>query len=447
VTATISRDLKSSTTLLIGANVVSAAVGALQGVLVLRILGTELFGAAAVLIALTSIAANFVDVRLHDLISKLYYDERAACPETGLAYRARALRLVLGLYAAGACIIAAAGSALLWLLADRLTDVELSMSSLVLAAAAQGITYLGSFFIFVQRFELSPRRMAVAQLASAAVNAIAMVGLVSWRPTLGGYATGLALSAAGVAVLNGWQAVAMLRRCGVALAGRVHSAAPALDYRAMLRFIAAGNFLGYVKLLHRAADVAVVAVFCGDADTAIYKLARSMTDALQAISEAIGRIYQPRLLVLLQRNEHVEYRAIARWLVAAAGAVTAVAIAAELIVLPTAAPWLGVGNPHVFTVAVAILTVAFFLGAGVQSWISPLFIFSARLGRYAGWALLGVAAQHTIGPGLVYLTGRPSPTWFAVGYVSFYVVSLLPLLHELRQDRAIGWRAEEAPAS
>jgi hypothetical protein len=216
----------------------------------------------------------------------------------------------------------------------------------------------------------------------------------------------------------------------------------------MLRFIAAGNFLGYVKLLHRSADVAVVAVFCGDRDTAIYKLARSMTDALQAISEAIGRIYQPRLLVLLQRSEHLEYRAIARWLFTAAGAVTAVAIAAELIVLPVVAPWLGVGDAHALTVAVAILTVAFFLGAGVQSWVSPLFIFNARLGRYAIWALVGVlAGQHTIGPGLVYLTGRPSPTWFAIGYVSFYVVSLLPLLHGLRQDRAIGWRAQEAPAS
>ena len=66
------------------------------------------------------------------------------------------------------------------------------------------------------------------------------------------------------------------------------AAAPAIDRRVILRFVAAGNLLGYVKLLHRSADVLLVAAFCGDRGTGIYKLARSITDALTKLT-ASGR--------------------------------------------------------------------------------------------------------------------------------------------------------------
>ena len=141
-----SSHLNSSTVLLTGANLVCAVIGVAQGLFVLRLLGPATFGAAAVVVALTAVATNLVDVRLIDLISNLYYDDRASHPDTGAAYRASALRLGLRLYALSAALIALASAGLMFAMAHRFTDVALMGSWLWAAAAAQGVSYVGSGF-------------------------------------------------------------------------------------------------------------------------------------------------------------------------------------------------------------------------------------------------------------------------------------------------------------
>jgi O-antigen/teichoic acid export membrane protein len=440
-----SSDLGPSAVLLTGANLVCAVIGVVQGLLVLRMLGPETFGAAAVVVALTAVATNLVDVRLMDLISNLYYNDRASCPDTGAAYRASALRLGLRLYVLSAVLIAVASAGLMFVVVHRLTGVALMSSWLWAAAAAQGVSYLGSFFIFIQRFTVVPRRMALLQLMSAAINATAMVASVAASQTVGGYVIGLLASATGIALLNAWYTVAVFRREGVSLVGRQHAAAPAIDRRVILGFVAAGNLLGYVKLLHRAADVLLVAVFCSDRETGIYKLARSITDALLTVSEAIGRIYQPRLLALLQARDHTEYCAVVRSMMTTAAAVTVAAIGGALALLPSMAPVLGVADGQGLTLSVVIMTLTFFFVAGLQSWIWPAFVFAGRMGRCTLWGTVAVlAGQYTVGPALVYLTGYASATWFSLGYLSFYLFSTLPLWRELRSVQPIvAWPVQE----
>jgi O-antigen/teichoic acid export membrane protein len=441
-----SNNLRSSAVLLTGTNIACAVVGVSQGLFVLRLLGPEIYGAAAVVVALTAVATNLIDVRLTDLISNLYFDNRASSPDTGPAYRTSALRLGLRLYAISAALIAVASAGVMFVVAQRLTAVDLVTSWLLMAAVAQGVSYLGSFFIFIQRFTVLPRRMALLQLASAVINATAMVLSVTATPTVGGYVVGLLASAAGITLLNGVFTIAILRRDGVALFGRQQPAAPAIDRRVILRFVAAGNLLGYVKLLHRSADVLLVAVFCGDRETGIYKLARSITDALLAVSEAIGRVYQPRLLALLQARDHAAYGAVARSIMTTAAAITLAAIVGTLALLPSMAPMLGVADGQGLTQSVVIMTLTFFFIAGLQSWIWPAFVFAGRLGRCTLWSTVAVlAGQYTIGPALVYFTGYASSMWFSLAYLSYYVLSVLPLWRELMRERpSFTWTVREA---
>ena len=392
-------DLKKSAALLTGTNLVCAAIGVSQGLLVIRLLGPETYGAAAVVVALAAVAANLVDVRLIDLMSNLYYDERASCPDTGAAYRASALRLVLRFYVASAVLIALASAGLMFVGVRRLTGAEFLPSWLWAAAAAQGVSYLGSFFIFIQRFTAPPRRMAILQLVSALINAIAMIAFVAASRTIGGYVFGLLASATGIAFLNAVYMVTILRRDGVELFGLHHPAAPAVDRRVIFRFVAAGNLLGYVKLLHRSADVLLVAVFCGDRETGIYKLARSITDAFLAVSEAVGRVYQPRLLALLQERDRTEYGAVARSLTAMAAALTVAALGGVLALMPYLAPVLGVADAQGLTLSVVIMTLTFFFIAGMQSWIWPAFVFSGRLGRCTLWGAIAVVGAIHDRPG------------------------------------------------
>ncbi len=64
--------LKTSAAFLTAVNLACAAIGAAQGLAVVRLLGPEGFGAAAVLVSLTAVATNLIDVRLTDLVSNLY---------------------------------------------------------------------------------------------------------------------------------------------------------------------------------------------------------------------------------------------------------------------------------------------------------------------------------------------------------------------------------------
>ena len=438
--------LKASAAFLTAVNLGCAAIGAAQGLAVVRLLGPDGYGAAAVLVALTSVATNLIDVRLTDLVSNLYYSPAATDDARGAAHRASVLRLGIGLHAVSALLVALVSAVLLLIAARRLSATVFQTQWFWLAALAQGVSYFGSFFVFVQRFVASARRMAALQVASALINAGAMVALVALHRTIGGYVTGLLISAVAIAVVNAALTVLSIARAGIPLRASGRSAGVVLDRKVVYQFIAAGNVLGYVKLLHRAADVLLVAFFCSDRDTGIYKLARSMTDALYAISEAIGRIYQPRLLTLLRDGAHAEYRRLARSMTVTAAAVTAMALAGVLVVVPRMAVILGWREMPGLTLATAILTLPFFFVAGLQAWIWPAFVSMGRLGRCTLWGLVAVLmGQYTIGPLLVYSTGSANPAWFSIGYLSYYVLSLLPLWRELVHDghtfASIAWEA------
>lgn len=442
--ASTSDHLKASAAFLTATNLVCAAIGAVQGLAVVRLLGPDAYGVAAVLVSLTAVAANLVDVRTFDLVSNLYYNQEASRPANGAAYRASALRLGIGLYALSAPIIALTAAALMFFGARHFSAGALVTDWFWMAAAAQGIGYFGSFFIYIQRFIMTPARMASLQIVSAFINAAAMLGCVIAHPTVGGYVTGLLVSACVIGTVNTFFAVRSACSEGIPLFDT--RSAPTIDRRVVFRFIAAGNVLGYVKLLHRSADVLLVAFFCSDRDTGIYKLARSMTDALYGMSEAIGRIYQPRLLALLQEGAHAEFRRLARSIAGSAAVLTAVALAGVFLAVPRLGLILGWRDMPGLTIVTAVMTLPFLLAVGLQSWIWPAFVSLGQLGRCTFWGVIAVlAGQYTVGPLLVYATGAANPAWFAVGYLSFYILSLFPLWHELiNQGHTFAWMAPEA---
>jgi len=135
------------------------------------------------------VAANLIDVRLIDLVSNLLHNDDAS--RSGAAYRASALRLGIRLYAVSAPLIVLVSAALMWAGASHFSTTAFVPRWFWVAAVAQGVSYFGSFFIFIQRFVASARRMAVLQICSALLNAGAMVSLVVLDPTVGGYVTAI----------------------------------------------------------------------------------------------------------------------------------------------------------------------------------------------------------------------------------------------------------------
>jgi O-antigen/teichoic acid export membrane protein len=423
-----------SAVLLTTINLACGAIGAVQGLTVARLLGASAFGVVAIVTALTAVATNVVDVRLQDLVSKLYFDRAATDDVTGAAYKASALRFGLFLYLACAAAIAVLAAALLFVVAPHLSSAVLLSSWCWMAAAAQALSYLGSFCIFVQRFVIAPARMAVVQLTSAVVNAVAMVSAVAMLTGIGGYTAGLAASALAILIVNGCVTVSAFRAAGVSPFGA--HARIAIDRRVVWRFVAAGNILGYVKLLHRSADVLLVAYFCADRETGIYKLARSMTDVLYAVSEAIGRVYQPHLLLLLQTGKDGEYRNLARSIGITGTVVTALALVGVVVGVPHVGSVLHWAALPGLTLCTAIMTLPFFFVAALQTWIWPAFISFGRMERCMLWSTIAVlGGQYLVGPVLTLVTGTANPAWFALGYLSYYLLSVLPLWRDLHRMR------------
>jgi hypothetical protein len=160
-------------------------------------------------------------------------------------------------------------------------------------------------------------------------------------------------------------------------------------------------------------------------------------------------VYQPRLLSLLQARDHVEYAAVTRTITMTAAALTVAALVAEAAFLPVMAPVLGVADGQELTLSVAILTLSFFFVAGLQSWLWPAFVYFGRPERCTLWGAVAVTAgQYTIGPALVFLTGHATPTWFSLGYLSYYLLAVLPLWRELRSEKPLlVWRPGALAAS
>src|SRR5258705_1071534 len=84
--------LKTSAAFLTAVNLACAAIGAAQGLAVVRLLGPEGYGAAAVLVSLTAVATNLIDVRLTDLGSDLYFkpspsDDTPGAPDSPSTHR------------------------------------------------------------------------------------------------------------------------------------------------------------------------------------------------------------------------------------------------------------------------------------------------------------------------------------------------------------------------
>jgi hypothetical protein len=52
------------------------------------------------------------------------------------------------------------------------------------------------------------------------------------------------------------------------------------------------------------------------------------------------------------------------------------------------------------------------------------------------WGVVAVVGgQYAVGPLLTYITGTANPAWFALGYLSYYLLSVLPLWRDLHRMR------------
>ena len=400
-----------------------AGIGALKLLLIVGFLGPEQFGLVAIVLGICATAANIVDIRVTDLITKLYY----ACSRLGelnpLTYRASVLQVGLYLQAALALPLFVLAFLLNLALIDLLSDSPISWWWLFTASAAQALSFLTALITYLQRFSEKFVLMGVVQLGTCVLSAVVFICVVNIEPSVGGYTVGMLLSA----MVDGSIALALSMYLW-----RVIDRIPVFKgfncqaitlYRGEIRFLLTTNLLGYSKLLHRAADVLVVAYFCSDRQTGWYKLARTLTDRLYVLFDAANKVCQPTLLSLLSKNSVELYRSWVKKIVLTAGSFTVIAVFAELLLLP----WIfSVLLGEEFSGAISsivILTVPFFFVAGLYVWVWPILLYKGEIGKYTIYSFVAILlGQYCIGIMLFQLTGATHVVWFALGYLLSYLI-------------------------
>lgn len=245
-------------------NVVASGLGFVQGIISARLLGAEAFGVIAVIAATNATVLNFLDVRLIDLASKLYYRFKTDNPGDVRAYRASVLEICL----AGNGLISFSLS-IVGLLANIafirvFTATPVRMEWLVAQSLVLAMSNWANTFDYLQRFSGRFYLMGTWRLINRILYVAVFLAILLASPNLDGYYSGaFAATALGLVMTVGLSVFIWLRydRLPLLRKGMWQSLA---DYRRDFRFLFFGNLLGYVKMLQRGSDVLIVGLFADD---------------------------------------------------------------------------------------------------------------------------------------------------------------------------------------
>lgn len=421
-------------------NLICAAIGLGQNILVVKLLGPEQYGAVAIVVAFNAVAANFFDLRLSDVIAKLYFNTRSPAAESeSVRYRASVIQVGLLGQMVLAGLLTLVGTTVAVMTIGNFTDANVGFEVILAASGAQSFWYIAALLAYVQRFSEKFGVLGFVQLANSTLGALLILLVVWWSPTVNGYTFGILLAAGSTLLVTAVSTNVLLRQAtGIRLLGPIDWTV-IRTYQRSVRFLFAANFLGYTKLLHRAADVLLVGFFCDDRMTGFYKLGRSMTDVLYTLFDAANKVYQPKFLRLLSIGNLSSYRLEAHRVLIASLAITMSLVVSELVFLPDALS-LVFGPAFLESGPVIILlSLPFFFVSGVFLWIWPVLVFHGDVTRYTLYSAIAVIlGQYLLGIALFILTGRKDMVWFAAGYAFSYVILYaLTALHVRKRYREI----------
>src|SRR5581483_11362319 len=419
---------------LTASSVVSSAIGLVQNAVVARVLGVERFGILGILVAIGSIFAGATDIRLGDVMTRLYYARSA---RIGGEHRGDVL---LG------GIVLQAGVGILVALLSALTAAAYLAGS----DYHPGLVWNASFFVgqafvvpianmfaFAQRFSERPPAMAALQVATAVARTAVIVAFALHDPGLAGVIRGLVVAAILGLALNGVGAVKLLRTTGV----------PSLrdaDARSGLRLLwgerrhaISFHLVGYQNLLLRSGDVLLAAAIGGQSAAGLYRFARMCTDAVVSVFfDSFNRFFQPQLFRALQCGDMVSARRAARRIFLLSSAIGVALLAGEYVFLePTIATIFGAQYVDAVP-AVLILTTQIFFVCGVGLWAWPVIVYRGLVGRFVQVAVVSTAVGQYLIPWLgTWVTREWAPAWLAAGHCAHYVLLYAVLQRWLRFDR------------
>lgn len=433
----------------LGANAISTALGVVAVIVAARWLGAVEYGVLAVVLAVATLAASFVDLRVADLAGKLYYDAPSADAVSGAKEVAERRAGILVLAWAMATGTALAGAVLAVLLgpwvAAAVTSLHPPSALFAIAAAVTATQAISGTLLQLLRLVGGVRSIGLARVAGAAVNAFATWVLVSRDPTALATLSATLIGAMVSLVIAHASAVRIWRR-----REDLKMASPDIRWAiraayGQLSLLWYGNLMGYLKMVQRSLDVILVARMGGEAAAGIYKLARQAADqGLAVLQEAYHMAEHPRALKLAAARDGEGFRALACRVLVRSGIWIGAGVVLGICLLPRGVTVLFGPDFAPATPAVLLLALSGVYLVGMHPWTWAWVIVRNRMGSYTGWQTLAVAVQYAVALLLVapiqgFLSAPgAAPVAMAAGALSGYALLTGLLLAAMKADTP-GW--------
>lgn len=413
-------------------NILTTGLLAVNAFVGAGLLGSESYGIIGIISAINATVLNLLDIRLSDLASRLYY--RTDIPEgvSQSVYRASVLRICIIGYGSVSLALCIVGVMVNLLTYHLFTTSTVYWQWIVADAFVVGMrNWMGSFWL-TQRLSGHFYLMGTCKLVATVMMVVLFVPILLLMGGLDGYYLGMLLgTVANSLIVVGLSLFIWRRHQQFPLISHMFIAWP--EYRQGWRFLFFGNLLGYSKLLHRASDVLLVAYFCTDYQTGLYKFARLVTDKLYIFYDALNQVYFPKMLEWLAYKQYHAYRALARRFLVWTAVATLGFLGLQALLMPTIVEvvfrnrFVGVTEP------IMILTIPFFFVMGMHMWMWPVFVHSGKLGRFTMANYLACMVQYGFPIALFSILGA-SAAVISLGYLGYYVVLIGAALVLITRD-------------
>lgn len=408
---------------LTGVNVMVAVISFGKAVVTLQFLTPELLGVVAVIGGVNRTISNLIDVRVADVVSRIYYQTEDYHDEELPLYRSTVLvhGILLNVIIGTALMII---SMLVSLVAIQgFTDAPIERWWLVTHAGMQAIALVLSTLLFLQRFVGHFYLFGTARLLIQIVDFVVYGLLIAYIGGIDGYYVAniagsiIVITLMFVVTIYVWRVIDRLP------IGQVRPGSGFRYFWQNRGVLFYGNLLGYSKMLHRAADVLVVGYFADDAITGLYKFARNITDFLLVIYDALNQVYLPQLMDNLAQSAFEQYERTKRLLFKYGMLGLFILMIGEVLFLETAIA-LMFGEEFVAAApAILIMTIPVGLNIAVHIGLYTIFLHTGKFGQYTILTSLACGVQYG-GLLLAHLLFDMNIVAASVAYVAYYAFQI-----------------------
>jgi O-antigen/teichoic acid export membrane protein len=413
----------------------SALFGFGKAVVTIRILSPELLGVVAVIGAINKMLTDFIDIRLSDVATRLYYQHSKTTSSEEIGRHRVQVMLDTILLSAGISILLAVISTLVASATVQVfTQTHVEGWWLVTHASMQALSNLAMVCFYLINFNGQYMRFGTLRAGIELCDFVSYVVLASAIGGINGFyianVMGSTVMLIGVLALTlyGWKRVHQVAF------NQLRIGTTFKDFRANWRVLFYGNFLGYGRMFHMSIDVLLIAYLTDNTTTGLYRFARNIFEFTSLILyESLNQIFTPKLMQLLTDKNYMRFLQLRQQFLWGGLLGLGAFVVGEILFLPFAIG-LVFGESYIVSAnTIMILTIAPFLQIAfhIGNW-TPL-LHAGTLRGYTLFAMLGTIVQYV----LLLFFGQQISLHLelaSIAYLSHYLV-LIPSVWWLGRKR------------